>query len=183
MKEITQYHVDQVQKQDPKAKSPTTTNGKSEYESIVTSEFSLGKWKLEKDWHLHVDEDNSKLKRFFYLNNASNPETSFLRAIYTDGSKCDLTNTPRETEVVFRCNEEISGAKMIGISEISTCKYQLDIQTKYLCSHPMFQAVQVETLQIKCAPFVTESANQNTKVKEKEISEQNKNDESAKDEL
>lgn len=56
---------------------------------------------------------------------------------YTNGTVCDLTNQPRETEVRFVCSEP---RVMIGsIKEISTCKYAITIHCPMLCKHPMFQ--------------------------------------------
>ncbi|XP_043718805.1 protein OS-9 homolog isoform X2 [Telopea speciosissima] len=56
---------------------------------------------------------------------------------YTNGTICDLTNDPRETEVRFVCSE--SRVMISSITELSTCKYALTIQWPMLCKHPMFQ--------------------------------------------
>ncbi|XP_021741834.1 protein OS-9 homolog [Chenopodium quinoa] len=56
---------------------------------------------------------------------------------YTNGTVCDLTKQHRETEVRFVCSE---GKSMItSITELSTCKYALTVQSPMLCSHPLFQ--------------------------------------------
>lgn len=56
---------------------------------------------------------------------------------FTNGTTCDLTNLPRETEVRFVCAE---GRTMINsITELSTCKYALTVQSQILCAHPLFQ--------------------------------------------
>ncbi|CAL0320170.1 unnamed protein product [Lupinus luteus] len=57
--------------------------------------------------------------------------------IYTNGTTCDLTNKPRETEVRFVCSEP--RAMISSITEISTCKYALTVQCPTLCKHPLFQ--------------------------------------------
>ncbi|KAI4344214.1 hypothetical protein L6164_011465 [Bauhinia variegata] len=56
---------------------------------------------------------------------------------FTNGSICDLTNKPRETEVRFVCSEP--RAMISSITELSTCKYALTIQCPTLCKHPLFQ--------------------------------------------
>ncbi|XP_017983176.1 PREDICTED: protein OS-9 homolog isoform X2 [Theobroma cacao] len=56
---------------------------------------------------------------------------------YTNGTTCDLTNQPRETEVRFVCSEP--RAMISSITELSTCKYALTIQCPMLCKHPLFQ--------------------------------------------
>ena len=56
---------------------------------------------------------------------------------YTNGTICDLTNQPRETEVRFVCSEP--RAMISSITELSTCKYALTVQTPMLCKHPLFQ--------------------------------------------
>lgn len=56
---------------------------------------------------------------------------------YTNGTTCDLTNKPRETEVRFVCSEP--RAMISSITEISTCKYALTVQCPSLCKHPLFQ--------------------------------------------
>ncbi|KAF8033881.1 hypothetical protein BT93_C0223 [Corymbia citriodora subsp. variegata] len=56
---------------------------------------------------------------------------------YTNGTTCDLTNQPRETEVRFVCSEP--RAMITSFTELSTCKYALTIQSPMLCKHPLFQ--------------------------------------------
>ncbi|XP_057538576.1 protein OS-9 homolog [Amaranthus tricolor] len=56
---------------------------------------------------------------------------------YTNGTLCDLTNQHRETEVRFVCSE--STAMITSITELSTCKYALTVQSPTLCLHPFFQ--------------------------------------------
>ncbi|KAF5725851.1 protein OS-9-like [Tripterygium wilfordii] len=56
---------------------------------------------------------------------------------FTNGTICDLTNQPRETEVRFVCSEP--RAMISSITELSTCKYALTVQSPMLCKHPLFQ--------------------------------------------
>ncbi|XP_058067431.1 protein OS-9 homolog [Magnolia sinica] len=57
--------------------------------------------------------------------------------VHTNGTICDLTNQPRETEVRFVCSEP--RFLISSIKEISTCKYAITIHCPLLCKHPMFQ--------------------------------------------
>ncbi|KAH8481737.1 hypothetical protein H0E87_029287 [Populus deltoides] len=56
---------------------------------------------------------------------------------YTNGTICDLTNEPRETEVRFVCSEP--RAMISSVIELSTCKYALTVQSPMLCKHSLFQ--------------------------------------------
>ncbi|XP_059635189.1 protein OS-9 homolog [Cornus florida] len=56
---------------------------------------------------------------------------------YGNGTICDLTGQPRETEVRFVCSEP--RAMISSITELSTCKYALTVQCPMLCKHPLFQ--------------------------------------------
>jgi len=56
---------------------------------------------------------------------------------YTNGTICDLTNEPRQTEVRFVCSEPRT--MISSITELSTCKYALTVQCPMLCNHPLFQ--------------------------------------------
>lgn len=67
---------------------------------------------------------------------------------YTNGTICDLTNQPRETEVRFVCSEP--RAMISSITEISTCKYALTIQSPMLCRHPLFQDEKPSWQRIDC---------------------------------
>ncbi|KAJ6846201.1 protein OS-9-like protein [Iris pallida] len=67
---------------------------------------------------------------------------------YTNGTVCDLTNHPRETEVRFVCSE--TTVVISSIKEISTCKYVVRVQYPLLCEHPMFQQEKAMSHTIHC---------------------------------
>ncbi|KAL5547713.1 hypothetical protein UlMin_002944 [Ulmus minor] len=67
---------------------------------------------------------------------------------YTNGTLCDLTNQPRETEVRFVCSEP--RAMISSFTEVSTCKYALTIRSPTLCAHPLFQAEKPVWYTIHC---------------------------------
>ncbi|GMH04582.1 hypothetical protein Nepgr_006422 [Nepenthes gracilis] len=83
--------------------------------------------------------------------------------IYSNGSTCDLTNQPRETEVRFVCSEP--RAMISSITEISTCKYALTVQAPMLCRHPLFQEGRPIWLIINCNVLPPKDVKQ-TKVEE-----------------
>ncbi|XP_021899174.1 protein OS-9 homolog [Carica papaya] len=81
---------------------------------------------------------------------------------YTNGTICDLTNQPRETEVRFVCSE--SRAMISSITELSTCKYAVTIQCPMLCKHLWFQEERPVWQTINCNMLTKDSAG--VKVKE-----------------
>lgn len=67
--------------------------------------------------------------------------------LYTNGTVCDLTDTPRETEVRFVCSEPT--VLISSVKEISSCRYVVTIQSPMLCKNPLFQE-EKRTLSIHC---------------------------------
>eukprot|EP00262_Sarcandra_glabra_P014502 TRINITY_DN4264_c0_g1_i1.p1 TRINITY_DN4264_c0_g1~~TRINITY_DN4264_c0_g1_i1.p1 ORF type:complete len:301 (-),score=42.59 TRINITY_DN4264_c0_g1_i1:138-1040(-) len=76
---------------------------------------------------------------------------------FTNGTICDLTNQPRETEVRFVCSD--SRVVITSIKEISTCKYAITIQCPILCRHPMFQEERPKWHTINCNEMPTDDKN------------------------
>ncbi|KAH9514270.1 Protein OS-9 [Bulinus truncatus] len=75
---------------------------------------------------------------------------------YTLGTKCDLTNQMRKTEVRFMC-EENSEDYLYRIDESETCVYTVIIMTSRICSHPFLKApVKRQPVPITCNPLLTE---------------------------
>ncbi|OVA04217.1 Glucosidase II beta subunit-like [Macleaya cordata] len=88
---------------------------------------------------------------------------------YTNGTICDLTNQPRETEVRFVCSEP--RVVISSITELSTCKYALTIQTPMLCKHPMFQEEKPIWHKINCNKLPNVAAeDQNQREREESMS-------------
>eukprot|EP00252_Welwitschia_mirabilis_P010644 TRINITY_DN2403_c0_g1_i2.p1 TRINITY_DN2403_c0_g1~~TRINITY_DN2403_c0_g1_i2.p1 ORF type:complete len:233 (+),score=48.06 TRINITY_DN2403_c0_g1_i2:237-935(+) len=69
--------------------------------------------------------------------------------VYKNGTICDLTNEPRETEVRFVCSQS-NRALIQSVKEVSTCKYQLMVQCPALCRHPLFQEEKPTWYTINC---------------------------------
>lgn len=74
--------------------------------------------------------------------------------LYTNGTVCDLTDIPRETEVRFVCSEPT--VLMSSVKEISSCKYVLTVQSPMLCKNPLFQQ-EKRTLSIHCNELLAEA--------------------------
>ncbi|XP_076929519.1 protein OS-9 homolog [Bidens hawaiensis] len=130
---------------------------------------------------IHVEEDNKVVQEFIlgefdaeataaYNRNLSNISTlkdprskdasqRYHAHKYTNGTTCDLTNEPRETEVRFVCSEP--RAMISSITELSTCKYALTIQIPTLCKHPLFQEERPVWYTINCNPLPKDYKQQN----------------------
>ncbi|CAL5039610.1 unnamed protein product [Urochloa decumbens] len=74
--------------------------------------------------------------------------------LYTNGTVCDLTDIPRETEVRFVCSEPT--VLISSIKEISSCKYVVTIQSPMLCKNPLFHQ-EKRTLSIHCNELAPEA--------------------------
>lgn len=121
-KQIQQYHV---QLQRAKGKALT---------QIVTQQFSLGHW------------DGQPL----VMVEGSTPDKSYAKAIYIDGTECDLTGKPRMSTVHYKCNKDIKDTRVELFQEVETCVYLFVIGTKSLCEHAEFKSVPVNTKEIIC---------------------------------
>nr|XP_009782019.1 PREDICTED: endoplasmic reticulum lectin 1 isoform X2 [Nicotiana sylvestris] len=103
-------------------------------EEKVVQEFILGYYDAEATAAYHQNRsDNSVLKH----PRSKDASQRYHAHIYTNGTTCDLTNEPRQTEVRFVCSEP--RAMISSITELSTCKYALTVHCPTLCKHPLFQ--------------------------------------------
>ena len=67
------------------------------------------------------------------------------------GDVCDLTGTPRTTEVRYICDKDALHA-MGSMQETTTCNYLVVVHTSLLCAHPDFMMETVEAHRIACVP-------------------------------
>ncbi len=60
----------------------------------------------------------------------------YFKTTYRDGSNCDLNNQPRQTQVVYYCDQysKKRDLRIIDLSEPDFCTYQIKLATKYLCN-------------------------------------------------
>ncbi|CAF1820461.1 hypothetical protein Bca4012_029642 [Brassica carinata] len=103
----------------------------------IVQEFSLGKYDPEATAAFNQN-----------LSHASTMKERYHSHIFTNGTTCDLTGTPREVEVRFVCAE--TRAMVTSITELSTCKYALTVQCPTLCKHPLFQLEKPVSHTIHC---------------------------------
>ncbi|KAF8046362.1 hypothetical protein N665_3784s0002 [Sinapis alba] len=103
----------------------------------IVQEFSLGKYDPEATAAFNQT-----------VSDASTMKERYHSHIYTNGTTCDLTGTPREVEVRFVCAE--TKAMVTSITELSTCKYALTVQCPTLCKHPLFQLEKPVSHTIHC---------------------------------
>ncbi|KAK6944428.1 Protein OS9-like domain [Dillenia turbinata] len=100
----------------------------------MVQEFFLGVYDAEATFAF-----NQNLSDFSTLKDPRSKDASqrYHAHQYKNGTICDLTNEPRETEVRFVCSE--NKAMITNIVELSTCRYALMVQCPTLCKHPLFQ--------------------------------------------
>ncbi|XP_041371888.1 protein OS-9-like [Gigantopelta aegis] len=107
----------------------------------------LGNYESDYDWDNETKKDE-RLKS----------KSSFFRyhsQTYNNGSKCDLTQTPRKAEVRFLC-EEGSADYIARIDEPQTCVYIITINTARLCSHPYLKPLAPKKpVSITCNPLLS----------------------------
>ncbi|CAH2079456.1 unnamed protein product [Thlaspi arvense] len=109
---------------------------------------------------LHIEDGTKIVQQFslgtydpeataaFNQNVSDDASQRYHSHIYTNGTTCDLTGTPREVEVRFLCAE--TRAMVTSITELSTCKYALTVQCPTLCKHPLFQLEKPVSHTIHC---------------------------------
>lgn len=62
----------------------------------------------------------------------------YLSETLLDGSVCDVTGLPRQTEVRYACDRTRDSTWMANIHEPQSCHYLLFVHTPLLCPHPHF---------------------------------------------
>ncbi|KAM6553274.1 hypothetical protein CsatB_014036 [Cannabis sativa] len=114
-------------------------------EEKVVQEFILGEYDAEA-----TAAYNQNLSDISTLKDPRSKDASqrYHAHQYTNGTLCDLTNQPRETEVRFVCSEP--RAMISSLTELSTCKYALTVRSPMLCQHPLFQAERPVWYTIHC---------------------------------
>merc|ERR1719266_2268788 len=74
---------------------------------------------------------------------------------YVNGSNCDLTSRPRQTELRFVCNEAATVEFIGDIFEPQSCDYTIVVHTARLCSVPWLRpAAEATPLPIACNPLL-----------------------------
>jgi hypothetical protein len=77
---------------------------------------------------------------------------NYLVQKWSDGTPCDVTHQPRQTEVQYHCSPK-STEHIAHIQEVAICRYKLVIYTPFLCQDAAFTpAIVSETREIHCFP-------------------------------
>lgn len=113
-------------------------------------EYYLGKFDMSKldalEASLRLGEGEKYPQKKIDGNNMA-----YLEVEFTDGTLCDLNNTPRTTKVLYVCY--IHGKNEVySLKETSTCNYEVVILTPTLCKHPLFKGPEASNNKIKCLP-------------------------------
>lgn len=123
-KRIQQYHLQEEQTKD---KPPRV-------KQRITQLFNLGTW------------DGQSLT----IMKGSTPDKSYAKALYIDGTNCDLTGKPRTSTVHYKCNRDIKDTRVELFQELETCVYLFVIATNTLCEHEDFKPPPLSTKEIIC---------------------------------
>ena len=76
--------------------------------------------------------------------------------IYKNGSQCDLTGSPRQTEVRFECDPTAVIDSITTVDEPQSCVYIITVKTSKICSIPQLRPPPIrKPLKIECQPLLT----------------------------
>ncbi|CAB60843.4 Endoplasmic reticulum lectin 1 [Caenorhabditis elegans] len=79
-----------------------------------------------------------------------NEDYPYYSVSYNHGTSCDVTGgKPRTTDVVYICVEKVQH-KILSVTEISSCHYEIVIMTDLLCKHPEYQLSEKKDHKIVC---------------------------------
>jgi len=72
----------------------------------------------------------------------------------TEGTKCDLTQLPRKSRVLYICYPKGKN-EIYSFKEMATCEYEIVVLSSSLCSHPSYKPPESKENFVSCSP-VTE---------------------------
>lgn len=92
------------------------------------------------DWHDFSLEDDVGNPFVLGVAKRRTVNLKVLRHRITGGTLCDLTNKPRSVDVIYKCdpNNNRGMVEIVEVYEITTCQYQMVINTPRLCLIPEF---------------------------------------------
>lgn len=146
-KQVSQFHRESVEVKNTAAQSspvPASTADQQaaaappKMEMITTVEYDLGRLPEETVPIVIVKGDT--------------PKETYASQWYQDGTKCDVTNRPRKTEVRFYCDPAETQV-IRTIKETSSCEYMMVVASQYLCSHILFAPDLPKVREIACSPM------------------------------
>lgn len=81
----------------------------------------------------------------------------YISQIWTDGTRCNINNEVRTTEVQFHCSMTPSHDRITVIKEVTTCNYVVVVNTPRLCEEPALAQVEDEVREVRCQPILSDT--------------------------
>jgi hypothetical protein len=77
------------------------------------------------------------------------PEPAIVQ-VYAGGSPCELSGQQRQTYVRYVCRPNDKASRILSIDEAATCRYNVVVNTPFLCKHSLFQKKQPQAETVRC---------------------------------
>lgn len=120
-------------------------------ENVVTVEYFLGYSQKSNSAVTFSEFPSVHVPQFTIVKNPLSPTESYVTFTFTNGTICDLTGHPRETEVRMYCSPPSDLTTTVtAVDETSTCKYLVKFQSESLCAHKDFKAQVMPTNSVNC---------------------------------
>ncbi|CAO1631063.1 unnamed protein product [Jaminaea pallidilutea] len=81
------------------------------------------------------DENGTELMQIIRFS-SSGIEQRYLSQVWSDGTRCDINNEPRNVEVQYHCNPGLTSSRIAMVKETTTCSYVMIIETGLTCKEP-----------------------------------------------
>ncbi|ORX61091.1 hypothetical protein BCR36DRAFT_365674 [Piromyces finnis] len=92
--------------------------------------FYLGKYPTEEE----LENPDFEYKKEAYIRGPFGK--NYITQMNINGSQCDITGKPRQTELRFFCGDR---EQITSVKEISTCNYVVTVNTPKICDSPGFE--------------------------------------------
>ncbi|CAD6184369.1 unnamed protein product [Caenorhabditis auriculariae] len=76
---------------------------------------------------------------------------------YTRGTQCDITQKPRSCDVLYICVENVMQPKILSVTEVSSCHYEIIIMSALICDHPAYRLKTSKDQEIICVNLDAEN--------------------------
>ncbi|XP_054745146.1 endoplasmic reticulum lectin 1 [Anastrepha obliqua] len=121
-----------------------------EGKNVKLQEYNLGKWSDEKTEELtKAWESDRKAGIKYKTTKIENTRYPYFELVMTDGTMCDIINSPRTTHVRYVCYPHGKN-EIYSFKETSSCNYEAIILTSVLCLISAFQPEESKEVSIKC---------------------------------
>ncbi|PAA94821.1 hypothetical protein BOX15_Mlig029395g1, partial [Macrostomum lignano] len=75
----------------------------------------------------------------------------YYEVTFTDGTLCDLSGQPRQSQVLYVCSLEGKG-EIAELTETASCRYRIVVLARQLCEHPLYRPRRTHVNQLHCLP-------------------------------